>query len=392
MAEQLPDYMVPAAVVLLNALPLTPNGKLDRRALPASTFTSTRSRTPRTPQEEILCAIFAEVLGLEHVGIDDSFFDLGGHSLLATRLISRVRSTLGVELTIRSLFEAPSVGTLTQRLEGHHTADAFTVLLPLRAHGSRPPLFCLHPAGGLSWSYAGLLRHLPSEQPIYGLQSHSFTRSHQVPSTVDTIAADYLQEIQAVQPNGPYYLLGWSLGGPLAHAIATQLQDQHESVPLLTLLDCYPPPQDVDLAEPTDQEIFATLIRTLLDEPDELDHEVVSFSSFKERLGQASHPMASLDDSILQVIIRQFKAAPRLLKSFSPRLFHGDLLFFRAMPSAKESPRQSAEAWHPFIRGQIKAHDITCVHEKMMHPEPLAQIGPILTAALNATLSITPPQ
>jgi len=340
-AEQLPDYMVPAAVVLLNALPLTPNGKLDRRALPASTFTSTRSRTPRTPQEEILCAIFAEVLGLEHVGIDDPWWPF------PSRYPPNQPRAL-MELTIRSLFEAPSVGTLTQRLEGHHTADAFTVLLPLRAHGSRPPLFCLHPAGGLSWSYAGLLRHLPSEQPIYGLQSHSFTRSHQVPSTVDTIAADYLQEIQAVQPNGPYYLLGWSLGGPLAHAIATQLQDQHESVPLLALLDCYPPPQDVDLAEPTDQEIFATLIRTLLDEPDELDHEVVSFSSFKERLGQASHPMASLDDSILQVIIRQFKAAPRLLKSFSPRLFHDDLLFFRAMPSAKESPRQSSRGLAPF--------------------------------------------
>ena len=389
-AEHLPEYMVPAAVVVLDALPLTPNGKLDRRALPAPAFTPTSSRAPRTPQEETLCALFAEILGLEHVGIDDSFFDLGGHSLLAIPLISRVRSTLGVELTIRSLFEAPTVSTLAQRLDGHHTADALAILLPLRSRGSRPPLFCLHPAAGFSWSYAGLLRHLPSEHPLYGLQSRSLAHPDLYPSTIDTMAADYLQEIRAVQPNGPYSLLGWSLGGPLAHAIATQLQDQQESVTLLAILDGYPPAQDVDLTEQTDQEIFAALIRTLLNEPDEIGNEMVSVSSFKERLGRASHPMASLDDPIFQAIIRQLKATPRLLKSFSPRPFHGDLLFFRATLSAKESPGQSTEAWHPYIRGQIEVHDIACLHENMMHPEPLAQIGPVLTAAFNAALSITP--
>ena len=101
-------------------------------------------------------------------------------------------------------------------------------------------------------------------------------------------------------------------------------------------------------------------------------------------------PMASLDDPIIQAIIRQFRAVPHLRKNFSPRLFHGDLLFFRAILSAKESPGQSPEAWHPYIRGRIHVHDIACAHEKMMHPEPLAQIGPILTAALNATLPVTP--
>ena len=130
LAAELPDYMVPAAIMPIERVPLTPNGKLDRRALPAPEFVSRSTRAPRTPQEQILAGLFCDVLGLPGIGIDDNFFDMGGHSLLATRLVSRIRATLGVELAIRTVFDAPTVAGLAERLAGAAAARMALAVQP----------------------------------------------------------------------------------------------------------------------------------------------------------------------------------------------------------------------------------------------------------------------
>src|SRR5262249_9784571 len=199
-------------------------------------------RAPRTPQEEMLCEIFAEVLGLERIGIDENFFELGGQSLMAMLLISLVRAKLGFELPIRILFEFPTVAEMAPRLGLQAGANAaLDRVLPLRLQGNLPPLFCLPPSSGHSWVYAGLLDKLSIDRPVYGLQASGLAAGETLPANIEEIVDDYTSLIRQIQPTGPYHILGWSFGGPIAHRVACRLQQEHEQVSLLGILDCFPP-------------------------------------------------------------------------------------------------------------------------------------------------------
>ena len=364
----LPDYMVPSSIVVLDRLPLTPNGKLDRRALPAPDMApASRRRAPRTPQEEILCGLFAEILGLDRVGIDENFFELGGHSLLAIRLISRVRASLDVELSIRSLFEAPTVEALAKRLvPGRPARSDFEVLLPIRPIGSRRPLFCIHDAGGFSWPYSKLIRHVPAEHPIYGLQARNLTQREMRPHTIEEMATDYLNLIRKIQPVGPYNLLGWSFGGLVAHAIATRLQSADQDVALLALLDSYPVESETSFSgfdqnnEILTAQVAINPIRNLLD--------------VLRREG-----LSTLKEHHYEAIMDTFKNNTRLVRTFLPQRFHGDMLLFVAMDSEAKPP---IEAWKPYVGREIKVHPIDCAHDNMMDPTPAMTIGGVLAKEL----------
>ncbi|MFF8510051.1 non-ribosomal peptide synthase/polyketide synthase [Streptomyces sp. NPDC015492] len=398
LAETLPDYLVPARIVPLDVLPLTANGKLDRAALPAPAEGAARTgRSPRTPREELLCGLFADVLGVEAAGIDDDFFALGGNSLLAAGLVSRVRAVLGVELGIQALFLAPTVAGLAAALDDEDpaAAGALDVLLPLRTRGDLPPVFCFHAAGGLSWRYAALLRHLPAGHPVYGLQARAFAEPGHRPASLEEAAADYVEQIRAVRPTGPYHLVGWSLGGLVAQAAAVLLEEAGEEVATVAVLDSYPARTGDPVTVPPAPQVLGALLDAAGVGPDRGDEELTPEAG-AALLRARGGPLAALLADRVGALVEAYRTGVGLRAGFAPRRFGGDLILFVANggaggrgsrpgpePLPAAAAAEKADRWRPYVAGTIAVHPVDCRHEDMLRPEPLAVVGGAIAAHLN---------
>ena len=236
LAASLPEYMVPAAYVALDALPLTANGKLNRNALPApesNAFAVRGYEPPVGETEERLARIWADVLKLERVGRHDNFFELGGHSLLAVRLLSRTGAVFKTDLPLSTVFHSPTVAALAELLQNQSAPSQWFSLLPIRRGGYRPPLFCIEVVGVEFFERTG------ADQPIYNLRfgvGAPLESILQLP-TIEALAAHYIEEIRTVQPNGPYFLVGYSWRGLVAYEIAQQLTNGGEVVEFVALVD-----------------------------------------------------------------------------------------------------------------------------------------------------------
>ncbi len=363
LTSRMPEYMVPSAFVTLEQLPLTPNGKLDREALPDPEFTGGADyRAPRNPLETTLAKLFAEALELEKVGIDDDFFDLGGHSLRLTRLISRIRAVLGAKVPIRVMFGATTVAKLAEYLESQVKtaqapvfADPFAVVLPMRTEGTKPPLWFIHPGVGLCWSYVGLAQLL-GDRPVYGIQGRGFDGRGRAEST-QAMLDDYLEQILAVQPEGPYHFVGHSTGGTYAHALAAALKQRGHEVALLALMDSPPSGWFRHIEDPVNMP------------------EVREF--FKEFF------IGSGVDEDREALVENgshlFKSHAEMLLEWDSPVYDGDAVFFNATQNPDES---YAAIWAPHIGGTIHEHDIDATHMGMPKARPAAEIARIINLHL----------
>jgi thioesterase domain-containing protein len=233
--------MIPSAFVFLDSLPITPNGKVDRKGLPA--LTSTRPLTeesyvaPRDVLELQLAQIWERVLGIQPIGVTDNFFDLGGHSLLAAGLMARIWNLMKRELPLSALFQGGTIESLAAILRREAGSMSWSCLVELQAAGSRPPLFFAHPGGGNVLCYLDLSRCLGPDQPFYGFQTPGLYGERTLYTRIEDLATHYIEAMKTIQPEGPYFVGGWSLGGIVAYEMAQQLISRGQEVGRLLLLD-----------------------------------------------------------------------------------------------------------------------------------------------------------
>ncbi len=238
--RHLPDYMVPAHLMLLERMPLTVNGKLDRQALPQpdASLSQQAYRAPGSELEQRIAAIWAEILGVERVGLDDNFFELGGHSLLLLMLKERIGDTCQATLSISQLMTHASVAEQAACIEGQARES---LLVPLNGRREGSPLFMFHPSFGSVHCYKTLAMALRDRHPVKGVVCRALLGAGREVPEWDDMVAEYAEQLLQEHPEGVFNLAGWSLGGNLAMDVAARLEQRGRQVAFVGWIDAPAP-------------------------------------------------------------------------------------------------------------------------------------------------------
>ncbi|QFR33553.1 non-ribosomal peptide synthetase [Ancylobacter sp. TS-1] len=383
-AARVPDYMVPAAFVALDALPVNANGKLDRGALPAPDFAGTGARAPETPTEARIAALFAELLRAGGpVSAEDDFFALGGDSLLAVALLLRVREAFGRDPGLGALFAQPTVEGFARLLDaGDGVGDAGLTPLVALVEGDRalPPLFAIHPAGGIAWCYGRLARALSPRRTVYGVQAPALAPDAATPESLEALAADYVARLRAAWPQGPYHLVGWSVGGIIAQAMAVRLRELGLDVGVLAMLDSYP--ADCWRAEPEPDEGAAlkALVALAGHDPDRLPALALNRACVLAFLRASDSPLGMLPDAALDGVARVVASNSALVRGHYHRRYEGVVLHFRAALDHKDRDL-SPSMWSDHA-ANIHVIDVPSLHAHLTGVGATAVVAPVLARAL----------
>lgn len=395
----LPAYMVPTAVVELDALPTTTSGKLDTRALPLPELdTGADGPAPATPTEEHVAAAMGRVLGrCGHGSLsrDAHFFELGGTSLSAVELTV----ALDGAISVADIFAAPTVAALAARLEAGASTNAaasaatspegapgagpsgFDPFLVLREHRDGVPLYCLYPAGGLSWSYTGLLPLLTDPRRGVILAQSPGLLPHTAPA--DTLSAAAALVVADIRARGltQVDLVGWSVGGVLAQEVAAQLEaaaagsTHTPQVRRLCLLDAYPAELWQGRPAPTHHELLQGVLtmagRDWAEEGDELDESHVIAA-----LRASGGAFGALPESVLGAITTMIAHNAHIMRNHTTHPWSGTADFFRA---ERNPEHMDHTIWQDYLGG-LRVHRLDVTHPGLVAPDSLAAVATVLNA------------
>jgi thioesterase domain-containing protein/acyl carrier protein len=381
--------MVPSAYVQMQELPLTPNGKLDRKRLPRPEISVSANRVePRDATEMRLKSLWEEILGIRDIGITDNFFDLGGHSLTAVSVSARMGSLYGTRFSVRTIFERPTIWELAEYLRQNDVQTEPSSIVPLQPNGSKPPFFCVHPAGGMAHCYMPLAHYLGPDQPVYGFQARGLEGQQPPITSIEEMAATYIKDMKEVRPKGPYHLGGWSLGAVVAYEMAQQLTASGEEVQALVLLDGRPnfTPRDAPWTEEElhqSEQLHVDLVLANMGVPKE-QAEAMSYEEQLNRCMKVQEDEAALP---LYISLDQFRRFLRVqatneavVKRYRIQPYTRNLVLFRS-----EMAEHSEEAfgWERLAAGGVEIHSFPEQHVKFVAEPNVRLVAEKLAAFLS---------
>lgn len=383
LGNYVPEYMIPSNFVFLEKLPLTPNGKVDRRALPApeknALDTDNHWVAPRDRWEMQLLRIWQKILNTDSIGVKDDFFDLGGHSLLAVSLMAEIKQQFGQTLPLTMLFQKNTIEQLATVLRHQKTDISTSPLVEFKAGSVGKSLFFIHPVGGNVLSYLNLANNLGSDFGVYGLQAQGLDGKKPPLTRIEDMAADYIKAIGTVQPSGPYFLGGWSMGGVIALEMAIQLQQQGENVALLALMDSWIPKSnvrdsnshlnDTELLWQFAQDLGLRFGQKIVESFEVLQSipaaEQLSFICQQGQVKELFPP--DLEPMEFYPLVEVFKSNLQAMQNYTPQTYSGKITFFQARENLWKNLPDSSLEWDRLSSQSLDIYPVDCNHYTIMN-------------------------
>lgn len=377
--DKLPEYMIPSQFILAHDIPMTSNGKVDFDALPAPEMNNISDHNyepPRTSIEKQLIEIWRNLLRIEEIGRQDNFFELGGHSLLAVELIAQIEKTFSITIGIRTLFEAPTVERLAEKVQNslhNYLTQTFTgpylstskssPVVQLKDGADCEPVFLIHPAGGTLFSFTELVKQLKTDHPIYGIQDPGLYSGKTLFSSIEEMATYYIEAIQEMQPYGPYQFIGSSFGGTVAVEMAQQLSDALEETSFVGLIDSWANHSERSL--------------------DRRALEINMIKQHKELFSTLLKPFSS-QQQWLDFIWQRMEL---LLKYKVPKIEH-PLVLYKAQDVDQDQPPQLYNYWDLYAKDNLRRYLISGDHDSMLKEPNVTSLARAIEESLSLFVTV----